>query len=330
MAFVMLELDYGVPGSGKSYKAVNTIYQAFVNEKSDTFNKYQRFYCNIAEFKFDSFNGQGLKLVAPDFISQVAQLRIIALRGGSEDEILELARSFDLLDCLIVWDEAQSFFSKKNDVLLWLVEYHRHLHQDIILIAQSPDRILPGYKDLGDLHYKAVPPSLRVTNSLQYKRFATPQLFKKSVVDTLSLKPDPKIFALYKSGANEKPKKIIYKFVIIAIVIAFFVSGIFYFISNRFSGDNNVSQPSVSSLPAVSSSSVVTADSITVACVGFDCSYMGSTVPIAVINQYEHDHNFLPSLVSQLSPNVFLRSYPNNNDFIKGVFNVSVSLPPSS
>lgn len=321
----MLELDYGVPGSGKSYKAVNLIYQSFVNEKSENFNKYERFYCNIAEFKFDSFNGQGLKLVPPDFIAKVSQLRLIAVAGGSETEILKKAREFDLLDCLIVWDEAQTFFSKKNDVLLWWVEYHRHLYQDIILIAQSPDRILSCYKDLGDLHFKAVPPSLRVSNSLQYKRFVTPQLYKKSVIDTISLKPDPKIFALYKSGANEKPKKVIYKFIIIAVVLAVVVALIFSFVGRRFSGDSNQTQPSAPSYTSAPTQSYD--DSITVACVGFDCSFMGSSVPLAVLNQYEHDFNFRSTIITQVSPNVFLRVYPNNHEFVKGVFNVSL---PSS
>ena len=317
-----LELDYGVPGSGKSYKAVNTIYQAFLNEKSDTYGKYQRFFCNIAEFKFDKFDGRGFKLVPNDLISKISQLRLLAVQGKEESEILDLARSLDLLDSLFVWDEAQTFFSKKNDVLLWWVEYHRHLHQDIILIAQSPDRIISGYKDLGDFHFMATPPSLRTTNALKYKRYSTPQLYKYSHSDTITLKPDPRIFDLYKSGANEKPKKVIYKFLGIAAVLVVVLLLTVSFIMSRYdSDDSNTTVSSSGSLPVVQHFSEI----FTVACVGFECSYLGSVVSLADLNARSAEYGLNAVTTTSISEGVTLREYPFNVDFIKGVFNVTVA-----
>lgn len=321
----MLECDYGVPGSGKSYKAVYSIYEAFVNEKSERFNKYERFYTNIADFKFNKFPDTGFKLVPNDFIKNLSTLRLLAIQGKSESEILETARSLNLLNCLVVWDEAQQFFSKQNDVLLWYIEYHRHLHNDVILIAQSPDRIQSGYKDLGDLHFKAVPPSLRMSNSLQYKRYATSKMYKKEVIDTISLKPDQKIFDLYKSGANEKPKKVIYKFIVIALVLAFVVGSIFAFVTSSWSSNDSNSSSVTVAQTSLTKSTPISSHVFTVACVGFDCSYLGQSVVMSDLNVKEKEFNIYPTLSTQISDGVYLRTYSYNADFIKGVFNVSFS-----
>lgn len=110
----MLECDFGVPGSGKSYKAVYTIYETFLNDKSDRYGKKDLFYTNIHEFKFDRFPNKGFPFVPNTLISQLSQLRLLDIQGKSKDEIIELARSMNLFNCLIVWDESQTFFSKKK------------------------------------------------------------------------------------------------------------------------------------------------------------------------------------------------------------------------
>lgn len=323
----MLECDFGVPGSGKSYKAVYTIYETFLNDKSDRYGKKDLFYTNIHEFKFDRFPNKGFPFVPNTLISQLSQLRLLDIQGKSKDEIIELARSMNLFNCLIVWDESQTFFSKKNDVLLWWVEFHRHLHHDIILIAQVPRRILSEYKENGDLFFKAVPPSLRTTNSLKYKRYGTFNMYKGEVIDTISLKPDPNIFALYKSGANEKPKKVIYKFVFLALFFAFVVFSIFAYVTSSMGSDSN----STSSDSSSSVRSVVdpTLGTVTVACVGFDCSYLGQSVSLADLNVKQKEFGVYPLTTLQISEGVFLREYPNHVDFIKGVFNVSLSVSDS-
>jgi zona occludens toxin (predicted ATPase) len=321
-----IQLIFGVTGSGKTFKAVKEIYDSFIDTKSPTFNKYMRFYTNIADFQFDKFEGRAIPLVPNDFMLLLSKLRIMFIQGRGESEIIEVARSLDLLDCLIVWDEAQTYFSKKNDVLMWWVEYQRHLHQDIILIAQSPRRILSEYSDLAHLFYRANPPSLRVSDSITYKRYAESKLAKNSFIETFSLKPDNAIFALYTSGANEKPKKIIYKFIIIGSVLVVLVGLIFYYVSSRWShgGDNVSNSPSVKkSVKAPISSHV-----FTVACVGFDCSYLGELVSMSDLNVKEKEFNIFPLTTTLISDGVNLRTYSYNADFIKGVFNVS--LPDSA
>lgn len=322
----VLECDFGVPGSGKSYKAIYSIYESFLNEKSERFNKYERFYTNVADFKFNKFPDKGFKLVPNDFIKNLSILRLLAIQGKSESEIIESARSLDLLDCLIVWDEAQSFFSKKNDVLLWWIEYHRHLHQDVILIAQSPRRILSEYKENGDLFFRAVSPSLRTSDSLKYKRYGTFNMYKGEVIDTISLKPDPIIFELYKSGANEKPKKVIYKFVFIALFLSLVVGSIFAFVTSSWSSNDSNSSASVTiAQTSLTKSTPISSHVFTVACVGFDCSYLGQSVVMSDLNVKEKEFNIYPTFTTQISDGVYLRTYSYNADFIKGVFNVSLS-----
>ena len=320
----MLECNYGVPGSGKSYKAVYTIYEAFINEKSSTFNKYERFYCNIAEFKFNKFEGKGFKLVPNDLIKQLSQLRLLAIQGKEESEILDKAREFNLLNSLIVWDEAQTYFSKKHDVLLWWIEYQRHLHQHVILIAQSPKRILAEYSDLGDKFFKAVPPSLRLTNSLQYKRYAESKLLKMSYIDTLTIKPSKDVFDLYTSGANEKPKKVIYKFIIIAVALFIVSIVLFKLIAGRFEHGNNDVNNSESSV-VTSSSPLDLSNSFAVVCYGFSCSCMGSTFNLSDLNNYKKKFGLVPIDINSYSPEINIYSYQKNDLFFSEVLSAPVN-----
>lgn len=326
----MIELNYGVPGSGKTFKGVHFLHSIFIDEKSPNYQKFTHFYTNIADFKFDKFNGLGEPFKINEIKKTLGILRLEYLKGIPEADLIAHATALGFANALFVIDEAQNFFSKSDDLLLWWIEYHRHFSQYIILIAQSPKRILSGYKDLGDLHYKAVPPSLRLGSSLSYKRFAEPNLYKASYIETLKLSADPDIFALYQSGANEKPKKVIYKFIGIGILLAVLVTFAFNFFATHLSPDNNESSPTSSPSSPTYKAPSVSGDTVSVACFAFDCSYMGSVVPIAVINQYEHDYKFNPISINQMSPDVFIRVYPHNAEFIKGVFNVSINHSSSS
>jgi len=319
---------FGQTGSGKSYFGTYTIYNAFINEKSPTFGKYTHFFTNLAEFNFDKFPDKGFQLKPKEFISAISQLRAMFLYEKTESEIIEKSKELKLFGCLIVWDEAQTYISKKNEVLFWFVEYQRHLSQDIVFFAQTPSRVQEGIKDLSHNNYRAVSPAMRLGKNFEYKRFGNADLYQNSYIDTLTLKPDPKIFELYHSGNNEQPKKLIHKFLFLILVFTIIAVSVFYYALSRWShGDDNVSEPVNNPSDSLYSPPVNSA-SFSVVCVGFECSYLGNSVSLSDLNKYDVQYHIFPT-VSRLSEGVFLRIYPLNAEFIKGVFNVSLSADSS-
>lgn len=216
----MIEIYTGVPGSGKTYRAVSYIYDIFLNKKSKDFGKFTRFYTNINEFAFDEFDS----MVAYDLnwellFEKLTQLHKLYMSKVDDSELLELADSLYISNSFFVIDEAHNFFEKKNTVLTWWLSYHRHLHQNIILITQNLSLIETKYKSFSEFFYKAIPSSLRVFGStLKYEQYIGSRMFKTQRSEKFSLKFNPDIYALYSSGANTQGKKVIYKYIGFAVV----------------------------------------------------------------------------------------------------------------
>lgn len=254
----MLELVTGVPGSGKTYKAVNTLFSIFKDEKSTRFKENTHFYTNINEFRFDLFpDGVGYQLNFDDFYSKLTILHLSAVDLKFTDtQLKEQAKELGLLGCLVVIDEAQNFFDRDDKTLVWWISYHRHLSQNIILLTQSLDLLNSKYKRFSEGFLCAVPSSLRLFGSVfRYKRYIKSTMYPRDLVGTEKIKFNQQVYELYHSGANTQSSKVIWKFLGIAIFAALGFALAIYLVKLKWSPkepEKNETVKQTSSAPASS------------------------------------------------------------------------------
>ncbi len=373
----MLEYYTGVPGSGKTYRAVDHVYNCFLDEKSKSFGKYSRFFTNINEFHFEAFNedltidiepkieikktvfsilkkanelskipkkeieieeddeteptpSQPKQQVAYSLdmdalLISLTELRDLYLSKVSDSLLMQRADELKLSNSLFVIDEAHNFFDTKNDVYVWWLSYHRHLHQDIILITQNLSLIYRKYLTFGEFFYRAVPSSLRIRSGVfTYHQFIKYQLYKSSHTDTIKVKFDQKVYALYGSGANTQSKKVIYKFIAIALVL-FVIVAIFFNVVGSFLGDGSSSDSNTSQgkLQNVSSAVIDRTVAFSVVCIGFDCSCLGQSFSLPQLNNYKSKYNLQSIETTVVGDGVFIYSFSRNDKFLKEVLNVT-------
>jgi zona occludens toxin len=378
----MLEFYSGVPGSGKTYRAVDHVYNSFLDEKNPNFGKYERFYTNINEFNFSYFNNdvneiQKTEDQKPSFLSLIRSLqkvksqpiklpkakiekdklihdenddiaieldidqllidleeiRQLYLSKVPDSELMKRADELKLSNSLFIIDEAHNFFDTKNDTLIWWLSYHRHLHQDIMLITQSFDLIFRRYLKFSEFYYQAVPSSLRVRGGVfTYNQYIKWQLFKNSKVDSIKIKFNPDVYALYSSGANTQGKKVIYKFIFMGAGLMLFAAlGFGLFKSTLVGSDDNATTktPNSVTLKSAPTASIDRSKSFTVVCVGFDCSYLGQSISLANLNGYVKQYSLHIIESTMVSDGVFLRTFASNDKFLTEVFNVQTNITAS-
>lgn len=218
----MITYVTGVPGGGKSYYGVNYLYNNFakydyiytnLNLKKD--NKVFEFY----EFKIDILQ------------KHLVKIKEIYDKNGSnkDDLIVNYLKENKLYNSIFVIDEAHNIFddkNKNNELLMFLLTYHRHLHLDLILITQNLDLIYYKYLKLAETYVVAQRQTLSITNKfLTYFFYSDYKLTQK--YDTKKIVKDKKIYGLYVSGDFVTGKKVINKYfkylLILIFVVVFFV-----------------------------------------------------------------------------------------------------------
>lgn len=395
----MLEYYTGIPGSGKTYKAVDHLFNSFLDSKNENYGKYRRFYTNINEFNFEYFNDSRditsvteepekpslfgvlrtikklfshkepfAKVSASEFnqshdqsyggkrewstsesalgvdddvhdvdpvannldfdqlLINLEELRQLYLAKVPDTELMLKAEEFRLSDSLFIIDEAHNYFDSKNDTLIWWLSYHRHLHQDIMLITQSLDLIFRRYLKFSEFFYQAVPSSLRIRSGVfTYNQFIKWQLFKNSKVGSFKIKFREEVYKLYSSGANTQGKKVILKFIflgLILFIVAFF--GFSFFSSTwSSSSDSNTTESSKQKSNVVPFVPVDRSSTFTVVCVGFECSLLGQNFSLQDFNQYAKTYALQSVDTAMSSDGVYLRSFARNDKFFKEVLNVT-------
>lgn len=246
----MIEYDLGVPGSGKTYKAVYSLYSNFginSNLKDSKFihNDVDFAYTNINEIKLDSFDSGTVKKLDWDlFYDNLTTLYAHYKDKKTDSELIELAKSYDLFRCLIIIDESHNFLDKNDKVLIWWLSYHRHLHHQIYLITQNLALIYTKYKSFSEIFYLAKPSSLRLfKNKMIYSQFTNSRLSQVSKSGTLKIPFVQEIFDSYHSGANQQSQNILKKFIIMAI--GFFTVLIFILFLIKFYWTKDLSKEQI-------------------------------------------------------------------------------------
>ena len=237
----MISYFTGVPGSGKSYFAVDTIYNNFsVDDKAKkTLKKqYTNCYSNINGLKYDDI--KNVNKLDFDLLYKCLERLHRHYKAKKDDAyLIKLSKRYKINNTLFVIDEAHNHFDVQKPVLVWWLTYHRHLYHDIMLITQNLALINAKYKPLAEAFYKAVPKTLSL-NPLKftYKMYTEKSMSKVSEGGKVSLKKRKEVFALYHSGDSVEAKNIILKFLVIALVIFGTLGTLIYFISS--SSESNI------------------------------------------------------------------------------------------
>ncbi|MDR2904741.1 MAG: zonular occludens toxin domain-containing protein [Helicobacteraceae bacterium] len=245
----------GVPGSGKTYFAVNYLFDTFINKKSKHFGESKRFIANINGFNYETFGKIGRELDYDRLYSQLNHLFLLKENGADDNELLVVAQDFEIDKALFIIDECHSFFDKDNKVLVWWLSYHRHLYHNILLITQNLGLVNKKYCSFSEFFYSAQASSLRIFSSVfRYKVFTDSRLYKKTEVKGFTLKFNPQVYSLYHSGQNEQPRKVIFYYLAIALLFFFLTFLIFLIVPKVWGAGQIEEKPKERAQPAFSSS----------------------------------------------------------------------------
>lgn len=230
----MIEFTVGVPGSGKTYRAMYALYSNFgLNEKlKDSKFKHddvQFAYTNINEVKFDEFEENKIKALDWDkFKDALTILHDLYKNKATDNELIEEAKQLGMFECLIVLDECQNYLDTQDKVLIWWLSYHRHIHHQIYLITQNLALVYSKYKSFSEFFYQAKPSSLKLFKSkMVYTQYTNSRLSQVSKSGVIKIPFLQEVFNTYHSGANQQSENILKKFAILAAVFfVFLVMGI--------------------------------------------------------------------------------------------------------
>jgi len=237
----------GVPGSGKTYKAVYTIFNNFSTHekaKKDVKKDFYNCYTNINEFKFDKVHDVN----ALDFDAlqrKLKQLHRLYKDKVTDEYLIEKCKEFEIYKTLFVIDEAHNYFDKNDPVLIWWLSYHRHLYQDIFLITQNLSLIYTKYKSFSEYFYRAKATTVSFNrNTFKYDVFINSRLSMNAKSHTEKLPKVDEVFDLYKSGDSINSKNILARFIFFSFVMIIIgvIFAYFYFSTPDIS-DQNVTDP---------------------------------------------------------------------------------------
>lgn len=249
-----MKIFTGKPRAGKSVRAVKYIRDSFITPTCKEYKKYHNLYTNIGGFKHDKVNEmleeypieiedeeelfikKSHKLDWDKFYVHLQYLHKMAKEDKSDDELLEYCKKHNINNSMLIIDECYRYFKKTSDpVLVWLLAYHGHLGMDIILIIHNLQLMHSDYKAFTETFIDAQPKNKGYSdNILRYFHYASEYYSADQKYETSTLKADPALFALYKSGDLHNPKKIIFKYVIYLLLVLSFVLGSWYVLYQRF------------------------------------------------------------------------------------------------
>ena len=241
----MIHYIVGVPGSGKTYKAVYTLYANFAKNKDIVKSKkyklknIEKTYTNINELDLTKFNNVS-SFKFDDFYTSLQSLFLLK-DELNDTELNKKAVEFGISNTLIILDECHNFLDKQDKVLIWWLSYHRHLHQEIYLLTQNLSLVNNKYKNFSEFFYKAIPSSLKLFNSsMKYTVYTNSRMSfnLKSGVDKIPINKE--VFLSYGSGANQKSSSIILKYLMIFVFLLSLSIFILYILKESFMPDKEI------------------------------------------------------------------------------------------
>lgn len=238
----MISFFVGVPGSGKTYFAVDKIYNNFSTDKEAVKDKkatYEICYTNINEFKFDKLDNT-YYLDFDDLKTKLTNLHKMYKDKCTDEDLIEKCKEYNIYNALFVIDEAHNYFDVKDSVLIWWLSYHRHLFHEIILITQNLALIESKYKSFSEFFYKAFPQSLTLFKThFKYNVYCSSRMAQNSKSGTIKIKRNKKVFELYKSGDSINSQNIVLKILGFAFFFIFLLIVTIYYYSNSLKASSD-------------------------------------------------------------------------------------------
>lgn len=220
----MIEFTVGVPGSGKTYRALYALYSNFgLNEKlrdpKFKHNDINFAYTNINEIKIDHFEKDTVKNLDWDlFKDNLTTLHDLYKNKATDKELIVEAKELNMFECLVVLDECHNYLDTQDKVLIWWLSYHRHIHHQVYLITQNLSLVYSKYKSFSEFFYQAKPSSLKLfKNKMVYNQYTNSRLSQVSKSGVAKLPFVKEIYDSYHSGANQQSENLLKKFALLAV-----------------------------------------------------------------------------------------------------------------
>jgi hypothetical protein len=243
----MITYLFGVPGAGKSYRAM--LYAL------DYIGRDWTVLSNIEiKAQLDGYEYVNTQL----YIELFAKIESVLTSTKTIDEYVDDLQRIISRNTLMIIDEAHffGFADRKKEWLRLFLSIHRHLHIDLLIVTQTYKNIQTSHLDLGEVFIRSIPPSQRLLpNRLEYHHYsqfdAYRRLDKMFVTKKEVFRPDPEILALYESGANNQGTGGLRKklYLLIAGIVALFAYVSYGFYSHFFTKHSASVSPSRSTLP---------------------------------------------------------------------------------
>lgn len=358
----MVEFITGVPGSGKTYRAMLSLYTNFglnkskIKDKSLIHNDVKHALTNINEIDTSKFEKNKVKHLDWDtFFMNLTQLHTMYKSKATDSDMLPIAEELGLKDVLIIVDECHNFLDNQNAVLVWWISYHRHFHQQIYLITQNLALVNSKYKSFSEFFYKARPSSLKLfRNKMVYFQYTDSRMSQKSKSGTIKLPIVNEVFDSYGSGANQQSQNLLKKFGILAVLLIGFMIFMFMMIQSYWAPSNipkeerlinsNLVNAQIKNKPH---SIIGSQDEILINILCSDtfntCIFKKQTIPYSLYNEFKKIYKYKVIHFSYIKNSGFIKIYIKvNDDFInlfqqeqygvqnENTTNNSLSLFPSS
>lgn len=329
----MIRFITGVPGSGKTYYAVNHLHKAVTDPKHK--DKYRVIYTNINQFDF-SISDKIKPYNHEAIYARISRLHKHYKKKATDAKLIKMARRFGVYKALFVIDEAHNIFDVKNPVLVWWLSYHRHLYQDIDLITQNLSLIESKYKGFTEYFVRALPQSLRLfQKNFTYRLYIDSRMTQKGRAGTEKLKYDPEVFKLYHSGDKPKTKNIVKQYLIISSLFLIPLGLLYYYIQSNWSKSED-KKPQVEKRETVQRKieaintkrhETITVDDddqfIDLTCIASTCSYQDMKMPMKVLKKLiettESKLLYIDPNYAQNRYKVYLIATKKFRDLFKGV-----------
>ena len=180
----MIVLYTGKPGSGKSYKCVNDIMSPEINGKRYVFH-------NIDGLRRDKFRNPEMIRDWRDYVRENGITTDDFFSTDYQKGLSEQVQKKYNTTILLIIDEAYNWLDRSKPMIREWMAYHRHLGQDIYVIAQRDMMIAADYRALVEYEIRAKHSSIiNIPYIFMYQKLANGEscgigwcVKKKSVFD---------------------------------------------------------------------------------------------------------------------------------------------------
>ena len=224
----MIQLNIGVPGSGKTYFVVKQIVDLALDKK----NKYKKIYTNINGLKLDDLstlnkNLEFLQLDYEDLDFEAQKEYNYYLENKKldnyDDEIKKIGILSSYYDSLIVVDEAHTLLDDTEHIRR-LITYHRHWNIDFIFLTQDKVAIDKVILRNVETMIISVPPAKRFLPFLfRYYYYSSTKEYKTNLFRKQNILLSSKISKYYDSGSTKLSKSQLVRFIVPVVVLVFVV-----------------------------------------------------------------------------------------------------------